>query len=170
MTISSTTMTKIQTHQNFKTTDGHLRHEKILYNGWRTSERLLERQLSWTVRVKPRAYSNLDQISFGGIETNSTGFTVSARSVLVSRMLHLNFSLADSSKHGNNAGTEDWATYDTMVFESKFLEVMNIFARIDLQFFLCASFFETHLREQREMQKKKKLNIEAINCFLFCSN
>ena len=147
MTLSSTTMTKIQTHQNFKTTDEH-RHEKYcamvegLSKGclkknflelWESNQmriqsltkdaivaKLNRSEVSHKTRHKAEFVSLL-----GGIETNSTGFTVWAKSVLASRMLHLNFSFADSSKFGNNAGTEDWATYDTMVFESKFPEVMN---------------------------------------------
>lgn len=61
----------------------------------------------------------------GGIETNSSGYIISAKSILASWMLHLNFTEVDSNKLGNIAGTEEWATYNTMAFEEKFLETMQ---------------------------------------------
>lgn len=61
----------------------------------------------------------------GGVKTNGSGYIVEAKSLLVSWMLHINFTEVDSSKLGNIAGTEDWATFNTMVFEEKFLETMQ---------------------------------------------
>lgn len=61
----------------------------------------------------------------GGIKTNGSGYVISAKSILASWFLHLNFTEVDSNKLGNIAGTEDWATYNTMVFEEKFLETMQ---------------------------------------------
>lgn len=54
----------------------------------------------------------------GGIETNSSGFIISAKSLLTTWSLHINFTEVDSTKLGNMAGTEDWATYNTMVLEN----------------------------------------------------
>lgn len=61
----------------------------------------------------------------GGIETNSSGFIMTAKSLLTTWNLHINFSEVDSTKLGNMAGTEDWATYNTMIFEEKFIETMQ---------------------------------------------
>lgn len=61
----------------------------------------------------------------GGIERDNEGLIVSAKSLISSWMLHINFSEVDSTKLGNIAGTEDWATYNTMVFEQKFIETLK---------------------------------------------
>lgn len=61
----------------------------------------------------------------GGVETDNSGYIISAKALLTSWMLHLNFSQADSTKLGNNAGTEEWATYNTLEFEAKFLETLK---------------------------------------------
>lgn len=60
----------------------------------------------------------------GGVETNSSGFVTSAKSLLTTWSLHINFSEIDSTTR-NMAGTEDWATYNTMIFEEKFIETMQ---------------------------------------------
>lgn len=61
----------------------------------------------------------------GGVIRNGSGYIVSAKTLLASWMLHINFTEVDSTKLGNMAGTEDWATYNTMAFEEKFLETME---------------------------------------------
>lgn len=61
----------------------------------------------------------------GKVHTNGSGYIMSAKSILASWMLHINFTEVDSTKIGNMAGTEDWATYNTMMFEEKFLETMQ---------------------------------------------
>lgn len=67
-----------------------------------------------------------DFVSFlGGVERDSDGMIISAKSLLTTWMLHLNFSEVDSNKLGNMAGTEEWATYNSMVFEEKFLETLR---------------------------------------------
>lgn len=61
----------------------------------------------------------------GGIEMDNEGKIIKARSLQTSWMLHINFSEVDSTKLGNMAGTEDWATFNTLAFEEKFLETMK---------------------------------------------
>lgn len=61
----------------------------------------------------------------GGVERDSEGLVISAKSLLTTWMLHINFSEVDSNKLGNMAGTEEWATYNSLKFEEKFLETMN---------------------------------------------
>lgn len=61
----------------------------------------------------------------GQVAKDSDGKIISAKSLISSWMLHINFSEVDSTKSGNNAGTEDWATYNTLIFEEKFLEIMK---------------------------------------------
>lgn len=61
----------------------------------------------------------------GEVARDSDGKIISAKSLISSWMLHINFSEVDSSKLGNNAGTEDWATFNTLAFEEKFLEIME---------------------------------------------
>lgn len=62
----------------------------------------------------------------GGIERDpSSNEIISAKSLLVSFHLHLNFSEVDVHKVGNMAGTEDWATINIMQFEGEYLKVMD---------------------------------------------
>lgn len=76
--------------------------------------------------VNPETGHAADFLShLGGIKRNREGLVIGAKSLLTSWMLHINFTEVDSTKLGNMAGTEDWATYNTMVFEEKFLETMK---------------------------------------------
>lgn len=76
--------------------------------------------------VNPETGHGANFISMlGGVERDNDGLIVSAKSLISSWMLHINFSEVDSTKLGNMAGTEDWATYNTMVFEQKFIETMQ---------------------------------------------
>lgn len=76
--------------------------------------------------VNPKTGHEANFISLlGGIERSPDGQVTSAKSLLSSWMLHINFTEVDSNKLGNMAGTEDWATYNTMVFEEKFLSTMQ---------------------------------------------
>jgi predicted RND superfamily exporter protein len=61
----------------------------------------------------------------GGVEKDSNGKIISAKSILTVFNLHLNFSEIDLNRVGNAAGTEDWATVDIMRFEEKFLHLMR---------------------------------------------
>lgn len=61
----------------------------------------------------------------GEVARDSAGKIISAKSLISSWMLQINFSEVDSGKLGNNAGTENWATYNTLVFEEKFLLIMK---------------------------------------------
>jgi Niemann-Pick C1 protein len=60
----------------------------------------------------------------GEVERDSNGMIITAKSLLSSWMLHINFSEVDS-KMSNMAGTEDWATFNTMQFEQKFIDTMK---------------------------------------------
>jgi hypothetical protein len=64
-------------------------------------------------------------LQLSGIETDSHGNIVSARSLLTSYFVFLNFTEVDINKVGNIAGTADWATIDIMNFEAKFSETMR---------------------------------------------
>ncbi|CRK87719.1 CLUMA_CG001509, isoform A [Clunio marinus] len=76
--------------------------------------------------ISPETGHNAKFLSLlGGTETNSSGYITSAKSLLTSWMLHLNFSDVDSTKLGNIAGTEDWASYNSLAFEAKYLEIMQ---------------------------------------------
>lgn len=62
----------------------------------------------------------------GGVEKNaSNNEVISAKSLLLSFYLHLNFSEVDVNKVGNLAGTEDWATINIMQFEAEYLKLME---------------------------------------------
>lgn len=61
----------------------------------------------------------------GDIERDNSGMIISGRSILMSFNLFINFTEVESQDTGNSAGTEDWATVNTMLLEAKFLEVME---------------------------------------------
>lgn len=60
----------------------------------------------------------------GGIRRDESGRIISANAIIFRYMLYVNFSKTDSSKIGNLAGTEDWASESTMLWENKFINTM----------------------------------------------
>lgn len=61
----------------------------------------------------------------GGVEKDSEGHIVSAKSLMTMFNLHLNFSDLKINEVGNTAGTESWTTVNIMRFEEKFLTLME---------------------------------------------
>ncbi|XP_063708133.1 patched domain-containing protein 3-like [Culicoides brevitarsis] len=61
----------------------------------------------------------------GGVTRDESGKIVAAKALLARYNLYVNFSQADSSKVGNMAGTEDWASESTMAWEKKFLNLIS---------------------------------------------
>lgn len=62
-----------------------------------------------TTKISPTTGHETDFVHLlGGIERNSTGHIVSAKSLLTHWMVYINFSTVDHDKNGNIAGTEDW--------------------------------------------------------------
>ena len=62
-----------------------------------------------TKKISPTSGHETDFTQLlGGIERNSTGHIVSAKSILSHWMVYVNFSNVDHDKIGNAAGTEDW--------------------------------------------------------------
>jgi len=57
----------------------------------------------------------------GGVEHDEYGRIISAKSLMSHYMLLVDYSQVDSSKMGNMAGTEDWASESTMLWESRFI-------------------------------------------------
>lgn len=49
----------------------------------------------------------------GGVQRNSTGHIVSAKTIMSYWMVYVNFSNVDHDITGNMAGTEDWVNYET---------------------------------------------------------
>lgn len=88
-----------------------------------TKEEIIFKLNSSEVSPETGHESHFDSL-LGRIERNSSGFIISAKTILMTFILHINFTDVDSSKLGNSAGTEDWATYNTMAFEEKYLEAM----------------------------------------------
>uniref|UniRef100_A0A336MF82 CSON014056 protein n=1 Tax=Culicoides sonorensis TaxID=179676 RepID=A0A336MF82_CULSO len=77
-------------------------------------------------KVSPYSGHDMDfEHLLGGVERDETGRIISAKSLLARYNLYVNFSQADSSKIGNLAGTEDWASESTMAWEQKFLNIIS---------------------------------------------
>lgn len=77
-------------------------------------------------KVSPYSGHDMDfEQLLGGIERDESGKIISAKAILARYNLYVNFSDTDSSKIGNLAGTEDWASESTMAWEQKFLNVIS---------------------------------------------
>lgn len=77
-------------------------------------------------KVSPYSGHDMDfEHLLGGVERDETGRIISAKALLARYNLYVNFSQADSSKVGNMAGTEDWASESTMAWEQKFLKLIS---------------------------------------------
>ncbi|XP_026471686.1 protein patched homolog 2-like [Ctenocephalides felis] len=69
----------------------------------------------------PMNYANF----LGGVERNTSGHIISAKSILTTWFLNVNFSQVNTDKIGNDAGTENMATNEVLIWEEKFLHLMN---------------------------------------------
>ncbi|GBP37965.1 NPC intracellular cholesterol transporter 1 [Eumeta japonica] len=69
----------------------------------------------------PVDYKNL----LGGIEYDSRGQIVSAKSIIFVWYAQVNFSSVDLNEVGNLVGTEDWVTKALSLWEKEFLELMH---------------------------------------------
>ncbi|XP_077288110.1 NPC intracellular cholesterol transporter 1-like [Arctopsyche grandis] len=81
----------------------------------------LNKTLIGPVLGHPMDYSN----TLGGIRRDDRGKIVSAESVLLTWFVHVDISNMDTSLHGNNAGTEVWASETALLWENMFLDVMK---------------------------------------------
>lgn len=79
-----------------------------------------------TTSISPVLGHNMEYTStLGGIEKDDAGKIVSAKSLLLVWLVHVNFSRVDMDKTGNLAGTEEWASETSLAWEQIFLDVMH---------------------------------------------
>lgn len=77
-------------------------------------------------KISPYSGHDMDfEHLLGGVVRDADGRIISAKALLARYNLYVNFSQADSSKVGNMAGTEDWASESTMAWEQKFLNKIS---------------------------------------------
>ncbi|XP_055641683.1 protein patched homolog 3-like [Toxorhynchites rutilus septentrionalis] len=77
-------------------------------------------------RISPVTGHTMDYSEMlGGVQRDWSGRIVAATSVISNWMIHVNYSEVDADVSGNAAGTEDWVTEDSMLWEGKFLERLH---------------------------------------------
>uniref|UniRef100_A0A1B0CNT4 Putative conserved plasma membrane protein n=1 Tax=Lutzomyia longipalpis TaxID=7200 RepID=A0A1B0CNT4_LUTLO len=65
----------------------------------------------------------------GGVELNSTGHIVSAKGIISRWFLYMDYRKLNPNEQGNLAGTGEWATEDTLIWEEEFIRVLDILDR-----------------------------------------
>uniref|UniRef100_A0A1B0D602 SSD domain-containing protein n=1 Tax=Phlebotomus papatasi TaxID=29031 RepID=A0A1B0D602_PHLPP len=79
-----------------------------------------------TVTVSPFSGHFTNFSSFlGGIERNSSGHIVSAKGIMSRWFLYMNYLTLNPQEQGNMAGTGEWASEETLIWEEEFLHVLN---------------------------------------------
>lgn len=90
-----------------------------------TKEDILEKLNS--TKISPVTGHTIDYSDLlGGIERDESGRIVGATSLVSHWMVHVNYSEVDADVSGNAAGTEDWVTEDSMLWEAAFLDKLHV--------------------------------------------
>jgi Niemann-Pick C1 protein len=77
-------------------------------------------------KVSPVTGHDVDYLHMlSGIERNATGHVVGAKAIQVAWMLYVNASDVNPDQSGNLAGTEDGASEGVLLWEQRFLEIME---------------------------------------------
>lgn len=90
-----------------------------------TKEQILDKLN--TTKISPVTGHTIDYSELlGGIERDESGRIISATSLVSHWMVHVNYSEVDADVSGNAAGTEDWVTEDSMLWEAAFLDRLHL--------------------------------------------
>lgn len=89
-----------------------------------TKEQIVDKLNS--TKISPVTGHTIDYSELlGGIARDESGRIVSANSLVSHWMVHVNYSEVDADVSGNAAGTEDWVTEDSMLWEAAFLDRLH---------------------------------------------
>lgn len=107
----------------------------------------------------------------GDIRRNSDGEIIGAGSLITQWFVHVNFSEVDHEKHGNIAGTENWATEKTLNWEEKYLNIMDSLAKnlttTYIKIYYCAERSFGDISAATMFQDMDKLIVGIILMFVY---